>query len=153
VIECNKRAFVLLECSASIASLSPHSCHVDQNGLNSRIWRACRHLPAFNGVQSAFHRRNHCGAARRRTSRPKPNYTTTIAVSVGSSVRRPEKISKSVSRVPGRQRGLLDRTIKIRRGGRPSLPAEFYEPHHLLPGGVHFVRCGLGFSRMHSHGA
>jgi hypothetical protein len=48
----------------------PHSCHVDQNGLNSRIWRAVRHLPAFNGVQSAFHRRNHCGAARRRTSRP-----------------------------------------------------------------------------------
>jgi hypothetical protein len=121
----------------------PHSCHVDQNGLNSRIWRAGRHLPAFNGVLSAYHRGNHCGAARRRTSRPKPNYTTTIAVSVGSSVRRPEKISKSVSRVPGRQRGLLDRTIKIRRGGRPSPPCRiFTNPTTCFP--VGFILCGAG---------
>jgi hypothetical protein len=43
----------------------PHSCHVDQNGFNSRIRRAVRHLPAFNGMLSAFYRSNHCGAARR----------------------------------------------------------------------------------------
>jgi hypothetical protein len=30
----------------------PHSCHVDQNGFNSRIRRAVRHLPAFNGMLS-----------------------------------------------------------------------------------------------------
>src|SRR5262245_57627600 len=28
----------------------PSSCHVDQNGLHSRIWRTLRHLPTFRSV-------------------------------------------------------------------------------------------------------
>jgi hypothetical protein len=122
----------------------PHLCHVDQNGLNSRIWRAaaiCRHSTA-----SRRHSTGAIIAARQDVGRlaPTPNHTTTIAVFPEVACLQTRKIFTSLSRIPGRRRGLLDSKIIVFGGVAtlPSLP-NLRTPPRLL-GGVHFVRAGPG---------
>jgi hypothetical protein len=74
-----QRFVLLLEVLGFKRQPIPHSCHVDEDSLHSRIWCAISHQPAFNGVLSAFHRSNHCHAAERMKSSPS-HYTTVTEV-------------------------------------------------------------------------
>jgi hypothetical protein len=151
-IGCKGGAFVLLEHSASIASLShirAMSIRMDwtlEFGARAAI---CRHSMACR-----LHSTGVIMATRQdvRSLAPIPNYTTTIAVFPMDLVRRAGKISKSLSRMPGRRRTLLGGQSYF--GGTAALPpCRIYEPRHALLGGVRLARWGLDSIWTYDHGA